>query len=69
MDDYKHRSVKVRNLPRTASQAQIQQVFLLSLKFLNVKIIENDVQIFNGCGTIEHITPQNQRGEVIIRYT
>jgi len=50
VDDYKHRSVKVRNLPRSASQAQIQQ-------------------IFNGCGTIEHITPQNQRGEVVIRYT
>ena len=65
VDDYKHRSVKVRNLPRSASQAQIQQVFYFFSKEWQKVIFK----IFNGCGTIEHITPQNQRGEVVIRYT
>ena len=26
------------------------------------------IKIFNGCGTIENITAQNQKGEVVIRY-
>jgi len=49
-DDVKQRSVKVRNLPRTASTVRLQQIFL-------------------GCGSIEHITAQNHKGEVIIRFS
>jgi len=49
VDDVRDRSVKVRNLPRTASTQRLQQIFI-------------------GCGTIEHITAQNHKGEVIIRF-
>ena len=38
----------------------INQIFYENYSFI--------LQIFIGCGTIEHITAQNHKGEVIIRF-